>query len=127
MNWFPSYSIAPSVPNCLLTYNFENVNYLFAGNYYPNNDGNIIYLSTNEGENWISISDNLPNLPSSIVWSLASNSEYIFAAVNSIVWRRPFEEILEITKVLSEEPQIAFMSHKTIQTHLTQALAFSMQ
>ena len=107
-NWFSSYSIESSLPYCLLTYALENVNYLFVGNYYPNNDGRSIYLSTNEGVDWVSISEGLPSSPSTIVWSLAANTEYLFAAVNSIVWRRPFEEILEITEVLSEESQMCF-------------------
>ena len=107
-NWLPSYSIESSLPNCLITYDLENVNYLFVGNYYPNNDGRSIYFSTNEGVDWISISEGLPSLPSTIVWSLAANTEYLFAAVNSIVWRRPFEEILEITEALSEESQMCF-------------------
>jgi photosystem II stability/assembly factor-like uncharacterized protein len=108
LNWFPSYHISSSLPNCLITYNLENINYLFVGNYYPNNDGNSIYLSTNEGVDWISISEGLPSLTNTIVWSIAANAEYVFAAVNGIVWRRPFEEILEITEVLSEEPPMSF-------------------
>ena len=107
-NWLPSYSIASSLPNCLTTCNLENINYVFVGNYYPNNEGGIVYLSTNQGGNWISISEGLPSLPNTIVWSLEFNTQYIFAAVNSIVWRRPVEEILEITEVLSEEHQICF-------------------
>ena len=108
LNWLPSYSILSSLPNCLITYNLENVYYLFVGNFYPNNDGKSIYLSTNEGVDWVSISEGLPSLPNTIVWSLAANTEYVFAAVNSIVWRRPFEEILEITEVSIEEPQMCF-------------------
>jgi hypothetical protein len=47
-------------------------------------------------------------LPSTIVWSLEFDKHYIFAAVNDVVWRRPFEEIIEITKVLFEEPPMSF-------------------
>lgn len=107
-NWFPSNPIISSTPNCLLAHNIENVHYLFSGNYYPNNEGSILYVSTNEGENWISISDNLPNLSYSIVMSLSINDQYIFAGVNSIVWRRPVQEILEITKIEQDESQMSF-------------------
>jgi photosystem II stability/assembly factor-like uncharacterized protein len=98
--------LPPRLPRCLISLKRENVYYLFVGNLnYPTQDADAqaVWFSTNEGQYWTSFSQGLGN---STVWSLASNDQYIFAGVDSVVWRRPFNEILNYTDVaFTESPK----------------------
>jgi hypothetical protein len=74
-----------------------NGNNIFAGTM-----GYSVYLSTNDGKNWIKKNQGMPGIQR--VWSLSTNSQYIFAGTDSCVWRRPLSDIISIQPISSEIP-----------------------
>lgn len=67
---------------------------VFAGG----NSGGGVFLSTNSGTSWTAINNGLTNLT---VFSLATNSNYVFAGTTGYVFRRPLSEVLPITYNIS--------------------------
>ena len=65
-----------------------------------------MYLSTNDGVNWIHKDQGMSN---QAVWSLTTNSQYIFAGTGSFaggcsVWRRSLTEIVGVQNISTEVP-----------------------
>jgi hypothetical protein len=77
-----------------------NGNYIFAGELFYQKG---VYLSTNDGVNWIHKDQGMSN---QAVWSLTTNSQYIFAGTGSSagcsVWRRSLTEIVGVQNISSE-------------------------
>ena len=73
---------------------------IFAGASGP---GDIVYLSTNSGENWFNKDQGFNNIGG--VYSLLITNNYIFAGTgNHSVWRRSFSEILGIKPISKNVP-----------------------
>ncbi len=75
---------------------------VFAGG----SSGGGVFLSTNSGGTWAAINNGLTNLT---VYSLATNSTYVFAGTTGYVWKRLLTEVLPITYTIntSSNPSIA--------------------
>jgi photosystem II stability/assembly factor-like uncharacterized protein len=74
-------------------------NYIFAGSqlYIPGG----VYLSTNDGVNWINKNQGMGDR---YIWSLTTNSQYIFAGTETSIWRRSLTEIVSVKNISSETP-----------------------
>ena len=72
---------------------------LFAGS----NSGGGVYVSIDNGTTWIANNTGLTNLS---VYSLATNSNYIFAGTTGYVWKRLLSDILTLTVTTSSNPSI---------------------
>jgi hypothetical protein len=64
--------------NALCSYTSNGVNYIFAGTLYGGGNSGVIFVSTNDGNNW-SISWNIPN----DVWTLANSGNYVYAGTGN--------------------------------------------
>lgn len=69
-------------------------NNVFAGS----SSGGGVFLSTNSGASWSAINNGLTNLT---VYSLATNSTYVFAGTTGYVFRRPLSEVLPVTYTIA--------------------------
>lgn len=67
---------------------------VFAGS----SSGGGVFLSTNSGGSWTAINNGLTNLT---VYSLATNSTYVFAGTTGYVWKRPLSEVLPVTYTIA--------------------------
>jgi photosystem II stability/assembly factor-like uncharacterized protein len=73
-------------------------NNIFAGDFFDAK----VYLSTNSGVNWVLKNQGLGEQNS--VWSLTTNSQYIFAGTDSSVWRRDLSEIIKVQNISTNVP-----------------------
>ncbi|MBX2910289.1 MAG: T9SS type A sorting domain-containing protein [Chitinophagales bacterium] len=67
---------------------------VFAGS----SSGGGVFLSTNSGGSWSAINNGLTNLT---VYSLATNSTYVFAGTTGYVWKRLLSEVLPVTYTIA--------------------------
>lgn len=72
------------------------------------NNGGVFYSNSN-GSNWIAVNT---GLTSNSVKSLTVFQGYLFAGVNSGLWRRPLSEIITSVKQTSFEPPNSFTLHQ---------------
>jgi hypothetical protein len=75
-----------------------NGNNIFAGELFYEKG---VYLSTNNGVNWIHKDQ---GMGSERVWSLTTNSQYIFSGTDNSVWRRSLAEIVGVRNISTEVP-----------------------
>jgi hypothetical protein len=73
-------------------------NNIFAGELFYQKG---VYLSTNNGVNWIHKDQ---GMGSERVWSLTTNSQYIFSGTDNSVWRRSLAEIVGVRNISTEVP-----------------------
>jgi hypothetical protein len=67
---------------------------------------NGIYSTTDNGANWNDVSAGLP--PNTNVYSLTSDSDFMYAGTDTVVYRRPLSEVVSATQELSAvEPVIS--------------------
>jgi hypothetical protein len=94
LNWMKSGLNIASINSIII-----NGNNVFAGVIiYP--PGGVI-LSTDNGFNWINKNQGLEE---GNVWSITTNSQYIFACTDNSVWRRSLAEIVGVQNISSEVP-----------------------
>jgi len=97
VNWTQS-NITSTRSDEIITYG----NNIFVGNYAYYGLGGV-YMSTNNGTNFIDISQGLNGHPT--VYTLCISNSYIFAGISQqSVWRRSLSEILGIQNISTEIP-----------------------
>ena len=94
INWTQSSLSEPSVI-CINV----NGNNIFAGTAFALPGG--VFLSTNNGTSWIIKNQGMGNR---YIWSMTSNSQYIFAGTDSTIWRHSLSEIIGIQNISTEIP-----------------------